>query len=120
MENGVQFVQQGRRESYLINDTLLEFEHKKFQHALADQLVFEQDDTDEDRRLIVKTLENLGRGDLPKGSRLFQEVMGELSPMTGKNDCGNGRKHRAKSECTVRFQKHILRRNFSVVGNLLS
>ncbi|OWF53769.1 hypothetical protein KP79_PYT08438 [Mizuhopecten yessoensis] len=122
MEKRVQFACQGRRESYLINDSLLEFEHKKFQNALDDQLLFEQDDTDEVRRLTFRTLENVTRGDLPKGSHLFQKVMDDLQTK-GKDVGESRRKHRTKSASenlhTVRFQKQILKRTYTCMNKQL-
>lgn len=120
MEKRAQFAGKGRRESYLINDPLLEFEHKKFQNALDDQLVFEQDDSDEINRLTFRTLENITRGDLPKGSNLFQKVMGDLH--TNGKDRGERRWNpRTKSMSgnlhTVRFEKQTFKRSHTSMNN---
>ena len=70
-----------RTSSFIVNTSLLEYEHMKFQTAALDNLIFEHVDEEEERKLIFQALQNMHRGVLPKGSEHFESVMFEIKTL---------------------------------------
>lgn len=61
----------------ILHDPMLQFEFKKFKNALDDDLVYEPNNSEKDRKLIAKTAQEVSRGDLPMGSEQFRKVMAD-------------------------------------------